>query len=201
MSSIIHVEIEKKLTKSKKGHIFFLSDFRGIGSDIAIRKSLSRLTLEGKVKRIAHGIYYIPVVDKVLGELKPSIETIAEAIAKKEHVRIKPTGAHAMHKLGLSMQVPMRYVYLTDGAPKTIRIGKTIIKFKATTSKKLAMKGKISSMVIQALDEMDLDNIDFSMKQKIKELLKKEDRKKLINDIRLATSEISDFLFTLLKDL
>ena len=201
MNFHIHTEIERKLAKSNKGQLFFLSDFRGIGSDIAIRKALSRLTMEGKVKRIAHGIYYIPMTDDVLGELKPSIEKIAEAIAKKEHVRIKPTGAYAMNKLGLSMQVPMRYIYLTDGAPKTIKIGKTEIKFKSTTSKRLAMKGKISAMVILALDEMDLKNIDYTMKEKLKDLLKKEDRKKLISDIKLAPAEISDFLFKLLKEI
>ncbi len=200
MSFKIHTEIERKLTKSKKGQVFFLSDFRGIGSDMAIRKSLSRLVLEGKVKRIAHGIYYLPLVDTVLGELKPSVENIVEAIAKKESVRIRPTGAYAMHKLGLSMQVPMRYVYLTDGAPKTIKIGKTTVIFKSTTPKKLAMQGEISGLLIQALEELNVKDVDDNTKKKIKDLLQKEDRKKLMNDIRNAPARISDFLVTLLKE-
>jgi Family of unknown function (DUF6088) len=32
-------------------------------------------------------------------------------------VRIRPTGAFALHKLGLTTQVPTRLVYLTDGHP------------------------------------------------------------------------------------
>lgn len=49
----------------------------------AIRKAFSRLSKEGKIKRIAHGNYLVPEIDFVLGELMPSMESVAEFIAKK----------------------------------------------------------------------------------------------------------------------
>ena len=192
-------EIERKIAKAKKGNLLFSSDFRGLGTDVAVRQALSRLCRSGKIKRIAQGIYFIPQIDAVLGELNPSIEKIAEAIAKKDKIRIKPTGAYALNKLGLSTQVPMRFVYLTDGAPRLIKVGKTTIRFKATTPKKLAAQGKLSSLIIQALEELGVENIDDTTKQKIKEILLKEDRKILMNDLKLAPSKVSDFLFTLLN--
>ena len=196
----VHTEIERKLTKAKKGQLFFLSDFRGIGSDGAVKMALSRLVADDKVKRIAHGIYVVPETDPVLGVIMPSMESVVDAIAKKEHIRIKPAGAYALHKLGLTTQVPMRLVYLTDGALKQIKIGNTIIKFKPTTPKKLSLKGKLSSLIIQALEELGTKNLDKQTIKRIKELLQKEDPKKLANDIKLAPVQISDFLFTLLKE-
>lgn len=200
MNSIVQKEIEIKLAKSKAGQLYFLSDFRGIGSDVAIRQSLSRLCKTGRIKRIAHGVYLLPKVDPVLGELMPSLESIAEAIAKKEHIRIKPVGAYALHKLGLTTQVPMKLVYITDGQARVIKIGKSTIRFKPTTPKKLVMEGKLSSLIIQALEELGTENLEPITVKKIKELLYKEDRKKLMNDIKLAPANISDFLFSLLKE-
>lgn len=200
MNIVVHKEIEKTLAKNKKGHLFFLSDFRGIGSEVAIRKALSRLSKEGKIKRISQGLYMIPETDPVLGAILPSMERVAEAIAQKEHIRIKPAGAYALHKLGLTTQVPMRLVYLTDGPLRQIKIGKTIVKFKPTTPKKLSLKGKLSSLIIQALEEIGTENIDPSIKKRIKELLRKEDPKELLEDMKLAPSKVSNYLFSLLKE-
>lgn len=196
----VHREIEKKLAKAKKGHLFFLSDFRGMGSEGAVKMALSRLIKAGKVKRIAHGVYLVPEMDPILGTKLPSMESVVEAIAKKEHIRVKPTGVYALHKLGLTTQVPMRLVYLTDGALKQIKIGKTIIKFKPTTPKKLSLQGKLSSLIIQALEEIGTENLDRSTIERIKELLKKEEPKKLLADLKLAPTRISEFLFSLLKE-
>ena len=198
--NIVQKDIERKLNKVKKGQLLFLADFRGFGSEAAIKMALSRLVKQEKVKRIAHGIYLVPKSDPVLGLIFPSMEQIAEAIAKRDHVKIKPAGAYALHKLGLTTQVPTRLVYLTNGAPREIKIGKTSIKFKATTSKKFALRGKLSSLIIQALEEINPANIDPEMKQRIKELLAKEDPKKLGYDIKLAPARISDFLYELLKE-
>lgn len=37
----------------------------------------------------------------------PSIEQIAEMIARRDKARIVPTGIYALNKLGISTQVPM----------------------------------------------------------------------------------------------
>lgn len=200
MNITVHKQIEKKLVKIKKGQLLLLSDFREMGSDVAIRKAFSRLSKEGKIKRIARGIYLVPESDSVLGELMPSMESVAEFIAKKEHIRIKPVGSYALHKLGLTTQVPMKLVYFTDGPARLIKIGKTTIKFKPTTPKKLSLEGELSSLIIQALEELGTENLEPGTIKRIKELLKKEDPKKLMKDLKLAKATISKFLFALLNE-
>lgn len=193
-----HSEIENTLKRKKKGNLIFPTDFRGMGSEAAIKMALNRLNKENIIKRIAHGIYLIPKIDPLFGAISPSPEEVAEALAKKEKVNIKPTGAYALHKLGLTTQVPTKLVYLTDGSPREIKMGKTIIKFKATTSKKLAMAGPYSSLIIQALEELGTDNIDEQTESKIKALLSKESPALLLNDLKLAPAKINDYIIKLL---
>lgn len=192
--------IENSLSKRKRGDLVFISDFRGAGADAAIRKSLSRMTNKGKLKRVAHGIYYIPKVDPVIGELVPSAEEIAEKLAKKERVHISPTGLYALNKLGLSTQVPTKLNYLTDGVPRTLTVGRMKIRFKSTTSKKLAMKGEISKLLLLALEEIDIPIIEPERETKIVELLRKEEPTKLKHDLTLTTGRIYDYIIKLLKN-
>jgi len=194
-----HTDIETLISRQKPGHLLFPTDFRGQGTEDAIRKALSRLTAKGKLNRLAHGIYYKPKFDPVFGNIYPSGEQVAEMIAKKERVRIRPAGAYALNKLGLSTQVPTRLVYITDGVSRNLKVGKTTIRFKSTTSKKLSTKGKISSLLIQALEEFDLKKIDAKTEEKIYELVKKEDARSLQHDLGLAPARIHDYILNLLK--
>lgn len=180
------VQILNKINSHKRGKIFFPEDFAKFGSSEAVRQALFRLEGEDELVRLAHGIYLYPKTDPQLGVLKPSIEQIAEAIAKRDRAKIVPAGTLAMNKLGLSTQVPLNAVYLTDGSPRSIRVGNRKIKFKRTVPKNLKAKGEISSLVIQALKEIGNGNVTEQQKEKIMELLKKEKPEHVKHDIKLA---------------
>jgi hypothetical protein len=190
----INKQIESKVKRSKAGQIFLPSDFKDLGTSTAIRKTLSRLVEQKVLVRMGQGIYVVPIHDKVFGEVLPSVEEIAAAIAKKERVKIMPTGQYALNKMGLSTQVPMKIIFLTNGTKKNITIGKSSIVFQPTTTKKLAMVGTISSLLFLGLEELDLIQLTNSEIEKIISLLKKEDAKKLKHDMKLAPSRISDFV-------
>jgi hypothetical protein len=195
----VNTYIEHSLSTEKPGNLLFISDFSGIGTEAAIRKSLSRLVQKGKLRRVAHGIYYIPKVDPLLGELYPSAEDVAQKMADKEKVHIHPTGVYALNRLGLSTQVPMKLVYLTDGVSRLLTIGKVKVKFKATTPKKLSLKGPISRLVILALEELNIAQMEPEEESKIRRLLLQEDSQNLKHDLALATGKIHDYIVKLLK--
>ena len=199
MAKSIHNQIVTILEKLPKGTLVFPAQFLEIGSESAIKMSLSRLTKENKVERLAHGIYLVPKVDPMLGKVYPPIEEVAKAIAERDKVNIKPAGAYALNRLGLSTQVPMNYVYITDGAARTITIGKSKIKFKATVPKKLATKGPISGLVIQALEELGANEVTAEMMAKITNLLKKEDPDLLRYDAKLTSAWIARLFYNLLQ--
>ncbi|MDF1549984.1 MAG: DUF6088 family protein [Bacteroidales bacterium] len=168
-----------KFIKSKpKGVLLFPDDFNHLGTPVAIRKALQRLREKGLIKQVTHGIYVRPKISELIGELMPSAEEVAKGIAKRDKIKLVPTGTYALNALGLSTQVPMNLVFLTDGAARTIKVGKRTIKLKRTTPKNLLAKGEISGLVIQALREIGKDKPTETEIQKITALLKKEDNLK-----------------------
>jgi ribosomal protein S19E (S16A) len=169
-----------------KGALFLPADFNNLGSSEAVRLSLFRLEKEGVISRVAQGLYVRPKESSLIGKLTPTAEEVAEAIAKRDRIRTVPTGSYALNALGLSTQVPMNIVLLTDGSPRVIKVGKRTIRLKKTTPKNLLAKGQISRLVIQALKEIGNGKVNESEEKKILELLKKEDVRALNHDIALA---------------
>lgn len=182
----IEKQIEKSIKSKPKGALVLPDDYLSYGSSDAVRKALDRLQDKQVIVRVAQGIYVRPKISKLIGVLTPTAEEVAEAIAKRDRIRTLPTGSYALNALGLSTQVPMKIVLLTDGSPREIKVGKRTIKFKKTTPKNLSAKGEISKLVIQALKEIGLNNQTAIEEAKIIELLKKEDPKNLIHDIKIA---------------
>ena len=169
----IEKQIEKSIKSKPSGSLVVPNDYLSYGTSDAIRKALDRLEDKQVIVRVAQGIYVRPKISKLIGPLVPTAEEVAEAIAKRDRIRTVPTGSYALNALGLSPQVPMNIVLLTDGSPRVIKVGKRTIKFKKTTPKNLMAKGKISRLVIQALKEIGNGNVTKEEEQKIIELLKK----------------------------
>ncbi len=186
MTEGLDIQILTKIKKAKRGSLFFIDDFLHFGNYKATSKALERLVEREEIIRVARGIYTRPEKDPILGTVKPSTEAIAKAIAKRDKARIVPTGTLALNALGLSTQVPMNIVYLTDGAARKITIGNRTIVFKKTSPKNLAAIGRISSLVIQALKEIGKDNVTENQIKIILEHLKKEEPYRLQHDIKLA---------------
>ena len=186
MTESIEYSILNKIKKAKRGSLYFTEDFLRFGAAKAISKALERLEEKHEVTRIARGIYTRPGKDPILGEIKPSTEAITKAIAKRDKARVVPTGVMALNALGLSTQVPMNAVYLTDGAARRISLGKRRILFKKTAPKNLSAIGKISGLCIQALKEIGKDKVTHQEKEIIIMHLKNEEQRKLEHDIRLA---------------
>jgi len=191
----IHSQIEKEINRKRRGKIFFANDFKRFGSNEAVRLTLFRLCKQGFIIRLSNGVYLYPKISKSIGTVYPSIEDIAKAIAKKEKARLTPTGLYALNKLGLSTQVPMRVIFLTDGAPRVIKVGKkATVKFKKTVAKHLAFKGKITTLVIFALKEIGKDKVMDSQLERIKEALAFEKKENIMHDISLAPEWISKII-------
>ena len=190
----VEYQITEVLKQLPKGRVLFVGDFLGYGSPESVKKALLRLKEKNILVRLAHGIYLFPKIDKELGVLFPSTEDIAKAIARRDKARIVLTGVQALNKLGLSSQVPMKIVYLTDGATRTVKVGKRTISFKKTSPKNLLTQGEISSLVIQALKTIGQKNIDHETIEKVLNILKNEQQENIKNDAKLSPAWIHEIL-------
>ena len=192
-------KIIAKIKKARRGTLFFGEDFLSFGNSKAVAKALERLVLKGEISRVVRGIYARLEIDPILGQVTVSTEAIAKAISRRDRTRIIPTGAMALNALGLSTQVPMNVVYLTDGSPRKIVLGNRKIVFKKATAKKLSAVGKISRLVIQALKELGKDNVTEKEIEIILKQLEKENPYHLEHDIRLAPEWIRVIMRKALK--
>jgi hypothetical protein len=195
----IEYKIFDKVKKRVRGTLIFPEDFYKTGSSEAVRLALHRLEKEKVITRVAQGIYVRPKESKYVGKVLPSAEEVANGIAKRDRVRTIPTGAYAMNVLGLSTQIPMKIVLLTDGSPREIKVGRRTIKFKKTAPKNLLAKGAISSLVIQALREIGKGKATERETEVILKHLGKEEPYRLEHDIKLAPEWIRIIMRKALK--
>ena len=183
--------------KRGRGTVFFPSDFSRAGERSAVLKALERMTAEGIIIRVARGIYCYPKVDKELGlgVLSPTYEEIAQAIAKRDKARIVPAGVYAMNRLGLSTQVPMNVVYLTDGSPRKVLInGNRGILFKHVSPRNLAFQNRLALLINSALKEIGQENVTDEDKSKIKSLVANEPKEIILQDIKLMPNWIASII-------
>jgi hypothetical protein len=169
-----------------RGAVFVPTDFLDLGSREAIDIALHRLTRNATIRRLARGVYDYPKEHPALGLLQPSPETVARALAGRDRTRIQPSGAYAANLLGLSEQVPAKAVFLTDGPSRTVKIGNTTIQLRQTTTRNMAVAGRLSGLLIQALRELGQEHITANRLAHLKRTIPAEKRKTLVKDLRLA---------------
>jgi hypothetical protein len=172
----------RRIRGSGKGWCFTPTDFAALGGTAAVWTALHRLTQRGIIRRLAQGIYDFPRTHAELGTLSPGAEAVAEAVARSRHIRLQPTGAYAANLLGLSEQVPARVVFLTDGAPRRIRIGNQEIVLRRTTPRNMATAGRISGTVIQALRYIGKDRLTPVHQRTLMRRLSATDKQQLLKD-------------------
>ena len=163
------------ISKRGRGTIVSPLDYAGYGDSKAVQKAFERLTANEKLIRVARGVYCDPKIDKVLGLgiLYPTIEEIAAAIARRDKAKIVPTGTYALNKLGLSTQLPMNVVYLTDGSPRKVKLeGNRGIQFKHTAKKNLSFQNEIAMLLTFALREIGENNINDTQLAHVRNLVK-----------------------------
>jgi hypothetical protein len=189
-----------KIKKAKGGSLFFIEDFLHFGSSEAIRKALERMVKKKEISRVSRGIYARLKTHDIFGEIQPSTEEIAYAIAKRDKARVIPTGVLALNALGLSTQVLMKFVYLTDGSARTVKIGKHSIKFKKSSPRSFRAIGDISKLVIQALKEIGKENVTNDEIEVLLKHLNKQEKHILEHDIKIAPEWIRIIMRQALKE-
>lgn len=193
MQENIGKRIVNNIKKCGRGSIFFPNSFVSYGDIKSVSKSLERLTKEAVIIRLANGIYLYPKIDKELGlgVLYPSVEEIALQVARRDKAHIAPTGAYAMNLLGLSTQVPMNVVFLTDGSPRKIRLGNNrIITFKHTVPKNLAFVNKTAQLATFALKEIGQGNVNEEHLKQLQKVFSSINEKTIETDYKLMPAWI-----------
>lgn len=186
MSNVLTKQIRKRIESQGANTLYMVRDFADLNNDGLVTRALSRLEKEGMLVRLSQGIYLYPQRNR-FGILKPSIEEIAAAIAEKDKARIIPSGLTALNKLGLSTQVTMNAVYLTDATAREIKIGNRTIVFKRSAPRNFAYKTDVFPLIVCALKEIGESHVTDDQLLLIKDAVNKcEDKDAIRHDYNLA---------------
>lgn len=179
---------ERISRRSRKtpGCIFTPNDFLDLGSPHRIGMALLRLVRAGTIRHLGRGLYDVPRHHPVLGELLPTAEAIASALARKDGATIQPMEAMAANLLGLSEQVPAKAIFLTNGPARVVKVGPLTIQLKKRPLRQVGKPSPASSLVFAALRSLGKDNANRTRVAHLRETLSPKDRKRLLKDLPLA---------------
>jgi hypothetical protein len=153
--------------------------------------ALGSMTRNGTIRRIGRGLYDMPRVNETLGgKLSPDIDEAARAIARRQRWKIVPEGAWAANLLGLSLQVPAKITYLTDGPNKEVEIGRRSIHFKHARPKAMAGPNGKFALVVQALRYLGKDAVGQREIDTLRSLLTPAEKRQLVKETQFGVDWI-----------
>jgi len=178
-----------------RGKAFTTKDFLDLASHETVRKILSRLAKEGKIRRILRGVYDYPAFSKMLSALaSPDPDAITHAIARAYGWTIIATGETALNILGLSTQVPAQWQYFSDGPTKKYTWDGGTIVLKHRTNKETTSLSPKTALVVQALKTLGEDQVDDTVLATLRTQMDAHERARAIREARYATSWIYEII-------
>lgn len=192
-------QVLQRIQSHGEGWVFTPADFLDLGSRDAVATALKRHKAAGTIRLLGRGLYDSPRQHRQLGTLWPPIEQVAEAVARKDGLRLQPVGVYAANLLGLSEQVPAQVVYLTDGASRTVKVGPTEMVFKRTTPRQMAAAGRLSGLLIQAFRSMGAKHITPGQIEQLRSHIPAAERAQVLADLALAPAWMHSHLKALAR--
>lgn len=189
-------KVKKIIFNNQAGWVFTHMDFAQLDNLPTVERILSRLVTSGEIKRIRRGIYYIPESSR-WGEVPPSQSNIIKALSRSMNTDFIPDGANALYQLGLTQQVPMKQVYLTDKQISTISIGKTDIEFKKVSPKKLSGAKSGASVYLSAIEYLGKEALEESLKLRVANTIDKS----IVSDLEEASEFRAVWVREVVKDI
>ena len=187
--------IRDRIRQSDYGTVYVAVDFVDVSDKTNINAYLARLAEEGLIRRVMRGVYYKAEHNEMLGEyVAPTVDDVAQALARNFGWTIVPCGDVALNILGLSTQVPATYVYVSDGTYKEYTFHNITIQFKRTTNREVSKLSYKTALVIQALKALGKDQIESAVIHQLRNILTAEEKATMLLEAKTATAWIYDYI-------
>lgn len=194
-SSTLMEEITNTIINYEKGIIFSIHDFYHLGTKNSVKSSLLRLEKKGEIVRLIDGMYTNPEYSKIINELSyPSVDELANKIAEKFSWTICPSGDHALNTLGLSTQVPSKYIYISNGPYRKYEYQNIEIIFKHSSNRYIMDYSRNILLIIQAIKTLGIENITEEIIRKLGIMC----RKYSIEDLLMRTNKLPNWIYEIL---
>ncbi|MBA3032460.1 MAG: hypothetical protein KKF85_03810 [Gammaproteobacteria bacterium] len=190
----IEQKILSRIYGRGRGWAFTKTDFVAEFGEANIHQALSGLARAGTIRRVCHGVYDYPRHSELLGQLSPDIDQVAQALARKFNWRIQPSGDTALNLLGLSTQVPGKWLYLSDGPSRQYTIGQQVLAFRQSALKDTGLKLRESGLLVQALKALGKAHVDTAVVATLRQWLDPQLHARVLRDTRMVTGWIYEIV-------
>ena len=198
---VLRKSIERRLKTKTGDWAFTPSDLADLGDPRSVGKELTRMVKSGKIRRVRRGVYEIPRSHPLIGTVGAGADAVVAAIARRDGLKLLPSGAHAANLLGLSTQVAARDSYGVQGRSRTSdEIGRTSVQFRQRSTKAMMMAGRASGWVSEALRNIGRIHLTTERLQPLRARMGAKDKKQLRDDLRYAPAWMRPFFLELSRD-
>lgn len=190
----IEQKILSRIYGRGRGWTFSKTDFVADFGEANIHKALSALAKAGTIRRVCLGVYDYPRHSELLGQLSPDIDQVAQALARKFNWRIQASGDTALNLLGLSTQVPGKWLYLSDGPSRSYAIGEQELAFRKAALKDTGFALRESGLLVPAIKALGKEHVDAAVVEKLRQWLDPKLRARLLRDTRMVAGWIYEII-------
>ncbi len=149
----------------KRGIPFTIRGFYSLGTTTSVQKAMSRLAKEGKIVRVAKGIYSRPKPLTGIPSIKitAKAEDVAKAWARLHHYKIVPQGLEATYRLGMQTQAPVKPIYWTTGPSREFKIGNEVVQVHHTAESKVQWANRPEGTLYRGLLALNSEHTSLSL--------------------------------------
>ena len=184
----VSVQVAQRVKRLPKGQPFSIRRFKGFGTKNAVSKAIARLVNRGELERLYRGIYMRPKSGLYVARARPNLWQLICVIARQKHLSLQIHGANAVRRFGLSTQMPLIPIYYTNGASRSVFIGKAEVRLIHAAPMVMQHAGTEAGMAISALFYLGKEGATPECTAAIKKALRPDDL------IKLMTSKIPKWM-------
>jgi len=189
----IDAAILDRIRSKGPGQVFAPADFLDLGSRAAVDQALSRNTRRATSSK-RHAAFTICRCITRFWPACPSADAVVQAVTRQRGARVLASGGQAANDLGISDQVPVQTVFLTDGRTRCIQLGKARIQLKHASPRTMATAGTVSGPVIQALRWIGRRHVDDTTVNRLRHRLSDDHKAQLLKDLHRAPAWVADIM-------
>lgn len=188
----LYNKIFQYIASHKRGWVFSPSDLTHRFTRQQVDNALSHLVKNGKIRRIARGMYDYPEYSHFLQmQCSPSTKKVKQALARKHNWQLGVFSEVALTYLHLSTQLVVKNICASSGPNKHYKLFNGVdIYFKHSPLKHLDFKYHLSPAIVQSLKALGKERIDNKVIEKIRKQVPPNMRTKIINDTKGTTAWI-----------
>ena len=201
--NVTHPVADKILARLSKrqGEAVPVRDFLDLGTRAAVAQALSRLVRQEEIRQVGRGLYELPRVGKLLN--KPVVQSpdeLVRAWARKNGLRVVPSGAYAANLLGLTTQVPAKITYYTNGRTRSLTLGPYSVKLLNRGPKTMDVKGRLAPLIFQSLRHLGQKGVTPKAIRHLRSKLSKKEKAELQRNLRYAAAWMKPIIEQIVRE-